>query len=131
MCFRVLRRNSRWLPKLERKRFLGKATSIFCRHPVGQKCCQNGSISHRYRNKCIFTFYTEIQDGRRKKRFWGKIASRLYLPCGSKISLKSLYLGTVSEINVLLFLHRNSRWPPKMAGNNFCKKLPVDFADTL
>ena len=30
-----------------------------------------------------------------------------------------------------MFLHRNSRWPQKWWENNFCEKLPVDFALTL
>ena len=32
---------------------------------------------------------------------------------------------TVSEINVFCVLCRNSRWPPKMAGNNFWEKSVV------
>ena len=33
---------------------------------VGQKFCQNRSILHRFRDKCDFAFYAEIQDGRQK-----------------------------------------------------------------
>ena len=48
------------------KRFLGKLASTLCSYPVGQKFCQNRSISHRYQDKCVFVFYAEIQDGRQK-----------------------------------------------------------------
>ena len=43
---------------------------------MGQKFCQNRSISHCFRDKCVFAFYTEIQDGRQKWRknyFWEKL----------------------------------------------------------
>ena len=61
--FFILCRNSRWLPKMVRKQFLGKVTSKLCRYFVGPKFCRNHSISHRFQDKCIFVFYAEIQDG--------------------------------------------------------------------
>ena len=50
--------------------------------------------------------------------------------------------GFIDESGLFIFLfifffffgvlHRNSRWPPKSGGeNNFCKKSPVDSADTM
>ena len=60
--FCILCRNSRWMPKMAG--FLRKVTSRLCRHHGGQKCHRNHSTSHRFRDKCIFVFYTEIQDGR-------------------------------------------------------------------
>ena len=38
------------------------------RYPGGQKFCRNCSISLRFRDKRIFAFYTEIEDGRQKWR---------------------------------------------------------------
>ena len=35
---------------------------------VGKKFCENGSISHRYGDKCFFAFYAEIQDSCQKWR---------------------------------------------------------------
>ena len=37
---------------------------------VGQKFCRDHSVSHRYRDKCVFAFKAEIQDGRQK---WEKV----------------------------------------------------------
>ena len=44
----------------------------------------------------FFSFYAEIQDGRQKWQknyFRGKLQKTLQIPCGSKISLKSLYVA--------------------------------------
>ena len=38
------------------------------RHPVSQKFCRNRSISLRFRDKFVFAFNTEIQDGHQKWR---------------------------------------------------------------
>ena len=37
-------------------------------YSAGQKFHQNLSILHRFRDKCAFVFYAEIQDGRQKWR---------------------------------------------------------------
>ena len=61
--------------------FWQNVASRLCRYPAGQKFRQNRSISLRFRDKHVFAFYTEIQDGRQKWRendFWQKVASRLY-----------------------------------------------------
>ena len=44
---------------------------------MGQKFCRNHSITHHFRGKCVFAFYTEIQDGRQKwweNDFWETVA---------------------------------------------------------
>ena len=41
----VLRRNSKWPPKVAGKRFLGKVASRLCRYPVGKKFLRNRSVS--------------------------------------------------------------------------------------
>ena len=41
-----------------------------------KKFCQNGCISHHFRDKCVFAFYAEIQYGRqiwRENQFWQKV----------------------------------------------------------
>ena len=50
------------------KRFLGKVGNRLCRYSAGQKFCRNLSISHRFRDKRVFAFYAEIQDGSQKWR---------------------------------------------------------------
>ena len=44
----------------------GKITSRLYLYPVGQIFCLNCPISNRFRDKCVFAFYAESQDGRQK-----------------------------------------------------------------
>ena len=46
--------------------FWGKVASTIYRYPVGQKFRRNHCILHHFQDKCIFAFYTEIQDGHQK-----------------------------------------------------------------
>ena len=62
----ALRRNSRWLPKMAGKRFLEKVASQLWGYSSDQKFQRNRSIMHHFRDKCVFAFYTEIQDGHQK-----------------------------------------------------------------
>ena len=58
------------------KQFLGKLASRLCTYPMDQKFLRNRSISHCFRDKCVFAFYAEVQDGRHKWRendFWKKL----------------------------------------------------------
>ena len=66
MRFCILRRNSRWQLKVAGKRFLFKVPSRLFIYPASQKFHRNRSISHRFRDKCAFAFYAEIQDGNQK-----------------------------------------------------------------
>ena len=54
------------IQKVAGKQFLQKVASKLCRYPAGQKFCRNRSISLHFRDKHVFAFYTEIQDGRQK-----------------------------------------------------------------
>ena len=54
MCFYILRRDSRWTPKVAGKRFLGKAINRLHRYAAGQKFLRNPSISFRFRGKTRF-----------------------------------------------------------------------------
>ena len=79
-----------------------------CRYLAGQKFCRNRSISLRFRDKLVFAFNAEIQDGRQKWRendFLEKSPVDSEIPCRSKISSKLLF-RSVSEINALLRFQR-------------------------
>ena len=77
--------------KLTGKMFLRKCASRLCRYSVGQNFCQKCSISHSLRDKCVFAFYAEIQDGRHKLQ---KNNFRLNVPVDSAVtSLKWFYLA--------------------------------------
>ena len=79
----------------------------------GQNFFQNFSISHRFRDKYVLAFYTEIQDGGKKwweKQFLEKVASSLSRypgggGGGSKILSKLFYIAT-SEILKIFHFHR-------------------------
>ena len=78
-----------------------------CVFPRALKFCQNHSISHRFRNKCAFMFYEEIQGGHqewRENNFGHKLAEHSVHTLGLKILLNLLDLScTMSELKV--FLH--------------------------
>ena len=52
------------------KTIFGKLVNRLCRYPMGQKICWNHSVLHPFRDKCVFAFYAEIQDGCQK--WWEK-----------------------------------------------------------
>ena len=94
--------NSKWPPFLGRGNFLQIAKITFLRYPVGRKF-RKIALSHTVKeieaNLCfaIFGKNSKIQNGR---HFWGgehffeNCKDYIsYIPCGSKISTKSLYLA--------------------------------------
>ena len=93
--FFLLRRNSRWPPTVAGKGFLQKVASKLCRYPVGQKFHRNRSILLCFRDKCIFVFNTEIQDGHQE--WWENFFLRV------KNFVEIALSRSVSEIN--MFLH--------------------------
>ena len=77
------------------KAIVGEIASRLCLYSAGQKCCRNGSILNPFR-ECVFTFYAEIQDGRKKWQesdFWEKSLVDSTDTLRSTISSKSLYLA--------------------------------------
>ena len=50
----------------QEKVFLVKLDSRLATYAASQKFCRNRSISLRFRDKRVFVFNTEIQDGRQK-----------------------------------------------------------------
>ena len=117
------------------KRFLGKVASKLCRYPVGQKFHRNRSISLRFRDKRVFAFYAEIQDGRQKwpeNDFLGKplidSADTLWAKNFVEIALSR----SVSEINTFLHFTQKFKMAAKSGGKTlFCKTSPVDSPYTL
>ena len=103
--------------------------------PCGSKFCQNRSILLRFRDKLVFVFKTEIQDGRQKSRendFCEKSpedsADTLWVKNFVKIALSH----SVSEINSFLRLTHKFKMAVKSGGKMFfCEKSPVDSTNTL
>ena len=92
-------------------------------YPVGQKFSWNHSISHGLGDTSNFKFYHFCQKFENSK--WppflerGKIFENwaeylAYIPCGPKISPKSLGLGDTSNFKFYHFCQKfeNSKWPP-------------------
>ena len=50
------------------KHFLEKVIGKLCSYPAGQKFRRNCSISHSFRDKCVFVFYAEIQNDAKNGR---------------------------------------------------------------
>ena len=111
--------NSKWPPFLARQNFLeniGMAT--LQRYPVGQKFRRNHSILQGFRDISIFMFCNFCEKFENSK--WPPFLARhnffqnwynysAEIPCGSKISSKSLYLARFSRYKhfcVLQFLRK-------------------------
>ena len=103
------------------KRFLqNDFASRLCRYPGGQKFRQNHFTSQCFREKYVFAFYAEIQDGRKKK--WQESDFCKMLPADSVDTLGvknfveiALYC-TVSEINEFLRFTQKFKMAAKNGG---------------
>ena len=79
---------------------------LFFRRIQNSKFCKNHSISHRFRDKCAFAFYAEIQDGGQK---WWESNFCLKLPVDASYTLwaknfiEIALSRTVFEISVFTF----------------------------
>ena len=85
--------------------------------PCRSKISSKSLISHHFRDKRIFAFYTEIQDGRQKwqeNHFGQKVADKsthtLWVLNFVEIALSL----TVFEINDIFHFCQNSRWQSKI-----------------
>ena len=70
--------------------------------PGGKKFRPNHCISHRFPDKCVFTFYAEIQDASKngtKNDFWEKSPVDSADTLGFKTFNEIVLSRTVSEIN--------------------------------
>ena len=110
--------------KWGKKRFLEKVASRLCRYPAGQKFRQNRSILLCFRDKCLFAFYAQIQHEKwRENDFWEKSPVDSADTLRIKLFLEIALSHSFSEINTFCVLRRNSRWPPKVVGKQFLKKV--------
>ena len=115
------------------KRFWGKVTSRLCRYPLGQKFCRNRSTSLCYRDKCIFAFYAEIQDGRQKWRendFWEKSPVDCRYPVGQNFHRNRSSLLLFRDKRVFAFYTEIQHGRKKWRENDFSENVP-DSADTV
>ena len=109
--------------KLRENDFLRKVTSRHFRYPVGQKFCQNRSISLRFQNKLVFMFYAEIKDGRQMRRE-NEFGEKSPVEFADTTWVKSFVQITpscsLSEINLFLRFYaeiqdiRQKRWENKV-----------------
>ena len=119
----------------ETKLFLKIGMASLQRYPVGQKFRRNRSIYYGFRDISIFMFCNfceKFENSKwppflaRQKFFENRHGYSAEIPCGSKISSKSLYLARFSRYKhfyVLQFCEKfeNSKWPPFFARNFFLK----------
>ena len=104
---------------------LQKVASRLCRYPADQKFCQNRSISLRFRDKLVFAFYAEIQDGHQKWRendFGEKcLLDTAYTP-QVKNFVESAVSRSVSEINSFLHFMQKFKMAIKSGGKTIFGK---------
>ena len=83
----------------------------------GQKFRRNCSISHRFRDKCIYMFYAEIQDGCQKLRE-NNILEKSPVNSGDTLAIKNFNEIALSHIvpDINVFLRFNQKF--KMATKN-------------
>ena len=93
---------------------------------MGPKFCRNGSISHRFRDKCILVFNSEIADSPQKGRenvFWGMLsidfADTPWVKIFVKVSLSHIFI----EKCVFVFDAEIQDSGQKWRENNFCTYL--------
>ena len=93
------------------------------------------AVSHRFRAKCAFVFYEEIQDGRQKwagKRLLKKVVSRLCMyPAHQKFHQNRSTLHRFRGKFVFLFYAEIQDGHQKWRESDFWEKLPVHSAHTL
>ena len=111
---------------------MGKVPCRLCRYPAGQKFCQNRSSSLHFRDKQVFAFYAEIQDGHQKRRendFWEKSPVHSTNTLWFKNFIEITLACSISEMNAFYaeIQDGNQKWRE----NHFCENLPVDSTDTL
>ena len=94
--------------KNDGKTIFGKKWQITLHTPCGPKFRPNLSISHHFQDKCVFVFYTEIQDGSQKlvgKRFFGKKCHMTVHTLQTKNFVKMALSRTTSEILKIFHFH--------------------------
>ena len=132
--------NSKWPPFWERQNFFENRDGYSTEMPCGSNISPKSLYLARFsRNKhfCVLQFLRKIQNGRhfgRDKIFLKIGMATLQLPCGSKISLTSLYLARFSRYKhfcVLQFLQkiRKFKMAASLGDKNFLKRGEGYFAE--
>ena len=91
---------------------MGKLDDKLCRYPADQKFYQNRSISHRFRDKCIFF------------DFWEKLSRLCKFSGGQKFRFTQKF--KMADKNVCV-----CRGGGGGGGDNFGEKSPLDSPNTL
>ena len=123
--------NSKWPPFLARQNFFENWHGYSAETPCGSKISLKSlylARFSRYKHFCVLQFCEKFENSK-----WPPFFARNFLfenwhgysaeiPCGSKISSKSLYLARFSRYKhfcVLQFCEKfeNSKWPPFFARN--------------
>ena len=88
-------------------------------YPVGQKFCRNRSISLHFRNKRVFAFNAEIQNGC-QKYLENDFYEKLPVDCAATLGVKNFVVialsHSISEINRFLRLTQKLKMAAKSAG---------------
>ena len=90
---------------------------------------------HRFRDKCVFAFYAEIQDGHQKWQqndFWEKSpVDSATLPGGKKFRPNRCISHRFPDKCVFTFYAEIQDGRQKWQENDFWENMPVDSGDTL
>ena len=111
------------------EKIFGKSCQLTLWIPWGSKICQNLSISHRFRDKCVYAFYSEIQDGLQKLRandFSGRSPVDSADTQRTKNVVEIALSQSFPKINASLSFTQIFK-----AENDFGEKSPDDSVDTL
>ena len=110
-----------------------KVISRLCIYPVVQKFRQNHSISLCFREKHVFAFNPEIQDGHpKRKTIFAKNASTLCrYPVGPKFRRNRSISLCFRNKCAFAFYAEIQDGRQKQREKDFCERSPVDSADTL
>ena len=101
---------------------------------MGPKFRRNRSISYRFRDKCAFAFYAEIQDVHQKLResvFCLKSPVNSSYTLRAKIFVEIALSRTVSEISVFTFHAEIQDGCQKWQESDFCDTLGIENFDKI
>ena len=120
--------NSKWPPFLARQNFFenwhGYSADIPCGSKISSKSLYLAGFS-RYKHFYVLQFLRKIRKFKMAAIFgetkfflnWDNYSAEI--PCGSKISSKSLYLARFSRYKHFCENFENSKWPPFLARQKF------------
>ena len=115
------------MKKVAGKRFLRKVASRLCRYLVGHKVCRNRSISLHFRDKHIFVFNTEIQDGCQKCRGKHFFCEIMLVESTDTLRIKNYVeialSRSVFEINTFLHFTQKFKMAVKNGGKMILRKV--------